>query len=93
MLDAFQPWVLQTYGDSAKTKTITRKKYGRIIKTLRGEEVNNAENSKFRFWVKAKGFHIGLPPGHPTAADETRPNEPHLYVPTTVKVSLFQFLP
>jgi hypothetical protein len=55
MFEAFQPWVLQTYGDSAKTKTITKKKYSRIVKTLRGEEINNAENSKFRFWVKAKG--------------------------------------
>ena len=26
MYDKFQPWVLSTYGDSAKTKTITRKK-------------------------------------------------------------------
>lgn len=55
MYEAFQPWVLRTYGDSAKTKTITKKKYCRIVKTLRGEEINNAENSKFRFWVKAKG--------------------------------------
>jgi len=55
MFDVFQPWVLRTYGDSAKTKTITRKKAARIVKTLRGEELNNAENSKFRFWVKAKG--------------------------------------
>lgn len=55
MFEAFQPWVLRTYGDSAKTKTITKKKYCRIVKTLRGEEINNAENSKFRFWVKAKG--------------------------------------
>lgn len=85
MQEAFQPWVLQTYGDSAKTKTITRKKYARIIKTLRGEEVNNAENSKFRFWVKAKGFHIGVPPEH-LSLEETSSNEPDLYIPTTVKV-------
>ena len=26
MFDKFQPWVLATYGDSAKTKTITLKK-------------------------------------------------------------------
>jgi hypothetical protein len=55
MFEVFQPWVAATYGDSAKTKTITKKKYLRIVKTLRGEEINNAENSKFRFWVKAKG--------------------------------------
>lgn len=58
MFQAFQPWVEKTYGDTAKTKTITKKKYNRIVKTLRGEEINNAENSKFRFWVKAKGTFI-----------------------------------
>ena len=30
MYDKFQPWVLATYGDSAKTKTITLKKAIRI---------------------------------------------------------------
>ena len=30
MFDKFQPWVLSTYGDSAKTKTITLKKAIRI---------------------------------------------------------------
>ena len=30
MLDLFQPWVLATYGDSAKTKTITLRKAYRI---------------------------------------------------------------
>jgi len=91
MLEVFQPWVLQTYGDSAKTKTITKKKYYRIVKTLRGEEINNAENSKFRFWVKAKGFHIGPPPGHSPPKDDrttSYSNEPDLFVPTTVKVCL-----
>ncbi|KAH0539506.1 hypothetical protein KQX54_005237 [Cotesia glomerata] len=64
MYNAYQPWVIKTYGDLAKTKTITIKKYGRILRTLRGEEVNSAENSKFRFWVKSKGFHIGQPEGY-----------------------------
>lgn len=61
MLATYQPWVIQTYGDLAKTKTITIKKYARILRTLRGEEVVSADNSKFRFWVKAKGFHVGKP--------------------------------
>lgn len=70
MLAAYQPWVIQTYGDQAKTKTITIKKYARILRTLRGEEVVSADNSKFRFWVKAKGFHVGKPPGYdPKPAD------------------------
>ncbi|OXA63688.1 Nucleolar protein 4 [Folsomia candida] len=92
MFQVFQPWVLSTYGDSAKTKTITKKKYNRIVRTLKGEEINNAENSKFRFWVKAKGFHIGPPSGQLCVKDERGtlqhlvPNEPDLYVPTSVKV-------
>lgn len=70
MLAIYQPWVIQTYGDLAKTKTITIKKYARILRTLRGEEVVSADNSKFRFWVKAKGFHVGRPPGYdPKPAD------------------------
>lgn len=48
-----------TYGDLAKTKTVTRKKYERIVKILNGQEPNNVENSKFRFWVKSKGFRLG----------------------------------
>lgn len=91
MFNAYQPWVIKTYGDLAKTKTITIKKYARILRTLRGEEVNSAENSKFRFWVKSKGFHIGQPEGYDAKpADRiigrhavTNPGlDPPLYVPT-----------
>ncbi|KAK0073533.1 hypothetical protein PV325_009574, partial [Microctonus aethiopoides] len=91
MFMAYQPWVIKTYGDLAKTKTITVKKYARILRTLRGEEVNSAENSKFRFWVKSKGFHIGQPEGYDAKpADRiigrhavTNPGlDPPLYVPT-----------
>ncbi|CAG9860684.1 unnamed protein product, partial [Phyllotreta striolata] len=70
MLATYQPWVIQTYGDLAKTKTITLKKYARILRTLRGEEIVSADNSKFRFWVKAKGFCVGRPGGYePKPAD------------------------
>ncbi|KAK3930396.1 Nucleolar protein 4 [Frankliniella fusca] len=67
MIASYQPWVILTYGDAAKTKTITLSKYARIVRTLRGEEVNSAENSKFRFWVRSKGFRLGAPEpdGHP----------------------------
>ncbi|CAB0032194.1 unnamed protein product [Trichogramma brassicae] len=91
MFATYQPWVIKTYGDLAKTKTITIKKYARILRTLRGEEVNSAENSKFRFWVKSKGFHIGQPEGYDAKpADRivgrhavTSPGlDPPLYVPT-----------
>lgn len=64
LFSTYQPWVIQTYGDLAKTKTITLKKYARILRTLRGEECNSSDSSKFRFWVKAKGFHVGKPPGY-----------------------------
>jgi len=78
MFDAYQLWALKTYGDSAKTKTVTKKKYNRIIKILRGEESTNVENSKFRFWVKAKGFRLG--PQQLTGAD-FKTTEQVLYVP------------
>jgi len=101
MFDHYQPWVIQTYGDSAKTKTITLRKYARVLRTLRGEESNSVENSKFRFWVKAKGFRIGQPPGYVAkpadgivgsqtlSEDKEGGNrDPPLYVPTaTTKVS------
>jgi hypothetical protein len=104
MFDHYQPWVLQTYGDSAKTKTITLRKYARVLRTLRGEESNSVENSKFRFWVKAKGFRIGQPPGYiakpadsivgsQTLSDDKAGGnkDPPLYVPTaTTKVGCQQ---
>ncbi|XP_053662654.1 nucleolar protein 4 [Anopheles marshallii] len=61
MFEIFQPWVIRTYGDRAKTKTITLKKQARIIKTLGGLEMNNPDSSKFRFWVKTKGFTTSKP--------------------------------
>ncbi|XP_015926304.1 nucleolar protein 4 [Parasteatoda tepidariorum] len=78
MYESFQVWALKTYGDSAKTKTITRRKYNRIFKILKGEEQTNAENSKFRFWVKAKGFRIG-PPASQSSSGKT--SDQVLYIP------------
>ncbi|CAL1261588.1 unnamed protein product [Larinioides sclopetarius] len=78
MYDSFQAWALKTYGDSAKTKTVTRRKYNRILKILKGEEQTNAENSKFRFWVKAKGFRVGPPAGHSASA---KSSDQVLYIP------------
>lgn len=60
MRSRFQQWVLKTYRDSSKTKTITAKKYERIVRTLAGEIKNCAENSKFRFWMKCKGFKLAV---------------------------------
>lgn len=64
MYDKYQTWVVKTYGDLSRTKTITLKKRARILKILRGEEQLCSENSKFRFWVKNKGFRINTPEGY-----------------------------
>jgi hypothetical protein len=103
MFEQYQPWVLSTYGDAAKTKTITAKKYTRIVSLLKlmgadktaketpslsnMPEPSGSDAAKFRLWVKSKGFHLGPPAGHPEY------DEPHskelLYLPTgTDKVDL-----
>ena len=82
MFGAFQTWALKNYGDSGKTKTVTRRKYDRIVRILTGEEQTSAENSKFRFWVKAKGFRLG--PMEPSRGGGSRRV---LYVPCKTVVS------
>ena len=37
-----KPWVLATYGDAAKTKTITTKKYARIVALLKSLTCGNS---------------------------------------------------
>ncbi|XP_071022703.1 nucleolar protein 4-like [Oncorhynchus clarkii lewisi] len=66
MFREFQDWCLRTYGDSGKTKTVTRRKYNKIMQTLLQNEesdsmyVDNSHiNAKFKFWVKSKGFQVG----------------------------------
>ncbi|KAM5157959.1 nucleolar protein 4 isoform 2-T2 [Mantella aurantiaca] len=72
----FQDWCLRTYGDSGKTKTVTRKKYERIVQLLNGSESSSTDNAKFKFWVKSKGFQLG------DADDVTPPGDKQvLYVP------------
>ncbi|XP_020646611.3 nucleolar protein 4 isoform X3 [Pogona vitticeps] len=61
MYRQFQDWCLRTYGDSGKTKTVTRKKYERIVQLLNGSETSSTDNAKFKFWVKSKGFQLGNP--------------------------------
>ncbi|XP_060233608.1 nucleolar protein 4 isoform X5 [Meriones unguiculatus] len=61
MYRQFQDWCLRTYGDSGKTKTVTRKKYERIVQLLNGSEASSTDNAKFKFWVKSKGFQLGQP--------------------------------
>ena len=84
MFDRFRKWAISNYGDSGKTKTVTRKKYQRIVRILSGDELPTSDNSKFRFWVKNKGFRLGPPP-----PDEIGADDQVLYVPTRVQVSVF----
>lgn len=81
MYETFHTWALQNYGDSGKTKTVTRKKHDRILRILSGEEISTAENSKFRFWVKAKGFLLGSLDSNHVDAKEKRT----LFVPSKVR--------
>ncbi|XP_056588191.1 nucleolar protein 4-like b [Triplophysa dalaica] len=86
MFGDFQEWCLRTYGDSGKTKTVTRRKYNKILQTLlqnddpEGVYVENSHiNAKFKFWVKSKGFQVGS-----TDAEQTEngaADRPVLYVP------------
>lgn len=78
MYEAFQTWALKTYGDSTKTKTVTRRKYNLILKILKGKEKVSA---KFKHWVKAKGFQIG-----PLHKYKVTNSEQDLYIPSS-KVS------
>ncbi|XP_057683679.1 nucleolar protein 4-like isoform X2 [Corythoichthys intestinalis] len=88
MFGEFQDWCLRTYGDSGKTKTVTRRKYNKIMQTLlQNDEAdgvyvqdNSHINAKFKFWVKSKGFQVGagvLGEHNKKGA----PGKPVLYVP------------
>lgn len=89
MFGEFQDWCLRTYGDSGKTKTVTRRKYNRILQTLlQGDEPDpfsdsNHINAKFKFWVKSKGFQVGSCDGQRDKNGE----RPVLYVPIKAAVS------
>ena len=81
-IKTYQTWALQNYGDSGKTKTVTRRKYIRIKQILSGEEAASTDNSKFRFWVRAKGFKLGPPPpGDHCDEDQV------VYIPVKAQVS------
>ncbi|XP_065356490.1 uncharacterized protein LOC135950894 [Calliphora vicina] len=74
--ELFQPWALKTYGDQAKTKTITMRKKVRILKALEGKEHSRPDSSKFRFWVKSKGFTTKRPESFEDAPCTPRPMKP-----------------
>ncbi|KAG9269529.1 nucleolar protein 4-like [Astyanax mexicanus] len=85
MFGEFQDWCLRTYGDSGKTKTVTRRKYNRILQALLQQHTDEPDayhetnhlNAKFKFWVKSKGFQVGGTEGH----RERNGDRPVLYVP------------
>uniref|UniRef100_A0A8C2KSF2 Nucleolar protein 4-like b n=1 Tax=Cyprinus carpio TaxID=7962 RepID=A0A8C2KSF2_CYPCA len=86
MLGDFQEWCLRTYGDSGKTKTVTRRKYNKILQTLLQSDdsegvyiESNHINAKFKFWVKSKGFQVGNTDGKPN--ENGAADRPVLYVP------------
>ncbi|MBN3325188.1 NOL4L protein, partial [Atractosteus spatula] len=92
MFSEFQDWCLRTYGDSGKTKTVTRRKYNKILQTLLQSDEsdgvyieNNHINAKFKFWVKSKGFQVGS--GH-SEQKKAAAGKPVLYVPVKTTVSL-----
>ncbi|MEQ2225766.1 hypothetical protein ILYODFUR_020691 [Ilyodon furcidens] len=101
MVGEFRDWCLKTYGDSGKTKTVTRRKYNKILQTLlqEGEEDGGAAllqekeagshhiNAKFKFWVRSKGFQVDR--SGPSSSDG-----PVLYVPikaTNIRLLLMFF--
>ena len=95
MFGEFQDWCLRTYGDSGKTKTVTRRKYNKILQTLlHGEDSeggavfieSNHINAKFKFWVKSKGFQVRSLEGEPNKNGS--PDRPVLYVPIKATVSV-----
>lgn len=86
MFGDFQEWCLRTYGDSGKTKTVTRRKYNKILQTLLQSDdsegviiESNHINAKFKFWVKSKGFQVGRSDGEPN--ENGAADRPVLYVP------------
>lgn len=95
MFGEFQDWCLRTYGDSGKTKTVTRRKYNKILQTLlQGDEENsngvflhekssNHINAKFKFWVKSKGFQVRTLQDAKNGSSD----RPVLYVPIKATVS------
>ena len=88
--EKFQSWANENYGENSKSKTVTRQKYWRIVRCLAGDERSSADNAKFRFWIKAKGFRLGLAGGGwgalgAGAVHHHHQQQQELYVPTKVQ--------
>ena len=89
MYARFRSWTLRNYGETGKTKTVTRAKYERVVAILSGAEPPTADNSKLRFWIKAKGFRLGYP------VDTEPPtiiNRNELYIPSKTWVCVIHLV-
>jgi len=65
----YAEWVRKQYdGPGCRAKIVGRAKYEQIVRAVRGELRRAADNSKFRFWVRAKGFRMGRPSSGSAAA-------------------------
>ena len=80
--EKFQTWANHNYGESSKTKTVTRNKYARIMRLISGQEVASSDNAKLRFWIKSKGFQVRAVPCNVYGINV----EYALFVPTKVQV-------
>ena len=90
MYARFRSWTQRNYGEPGKTKTVTRAKYERVVAILSGAEPPTADNSKLRFWIKAKGFRLGYPvdTDPPTVVNRTE-----LYIPAKTWVCVYHAVP
>lgn len=58
----YAEWIQRQYGGpGCRAKIVGRPKYDQIVRAVRGELRRAAYSSKFRFWVRAKGFRMGKP--------------------------------
>lgn len=79
-------WVRRQYdGPGCRAKIVGRPKYEQIVRAVRGELRRSAENSKFRFWVRAKGFRMGrpIPATDPSSSTARGDDADSLYVVDT----------
>lgn len=78
----YAEWIRRQYdGPGCRAKIVGRPKYEQIVRAVRGELRRAADNSKFRFWVRAKGFRMGKPTASGVVQAQDDPN--NLYVVDT----------
>lgn len=69
----YAEWVRRQYdGPGCRAKIVGRVKYEQIVLAVHGELQRVADNSKFRFWVRAKGFRMGRPVAGAAQVDDAK---------------------